>query len=74
MKKKNIKQKYLAALLVITSFSIMGYLWVTLVERGLHADETRTGGYTTIPEIAMGVLAILLLIYAIALLLKGARK
>lgn len=41
---------------------ILLYLWIALGDRGLYADATNTGGYTTLPEFALLILAIVLFV------------
>jgi len=46
---------------LVTGIVIMIYLWKVLGERGMYADATGTGGYTTVNEVLLGLLGFVLL-------------
>lgn len=76
MKIRSKKYKYLAIISGMIGVIIISYLWKTFVDRGIYADETGTGGYTTWFEMLLIGVGLSLLIATIVFLIKsvGDRK
>jgi uncharacterized membrane protein len=70
MKMGSKKYKYLALISGVIGAIVGGYLWKSLVESGVYADETGTGGYITGFEVSLAVLGTLLLIATVGFLIK----
>jgi hypothetical protein len=58
----------------ITGILLLAYLWKVLGDRGLYADATGTGGYTTVVEIIIGMLGVLLLVGSVIVLMRAINK
>lgn len=70
--KQKILYVVLGVIFGVIAISVAVYLWIVLGNRGAYADATHTGGYTTVPEMAMMILTVVLIFTSLACFLKAA--
>jgi hypothetical protein len=68
-----LRSRIVAAILFGIGAVIFGYLWKVLGDRGIWADQTGAGGYTTSTELALLITSLLLLLLSAVLFINSLR-
>ena len=66
--------RLLASMMFLSGMIILGYFWKILGERGMYADETGTGGYTTGIEAALILVGLVLVVCSIVLVVVSSSR